>query len=274
MLTNSSDFQIRKVGFALLAIAVTLSTAGAAFGQNGEIIVPPGQNGEVELPGRPDVSNPNNPHDEAGRLHNEGLDYAITARNRVGTRLAPLTIAATGRILDLAADSQPAGCAIRQADIERVARFVSADPETRYVLLKESMSEEQLFWTEKIRALLNIDDPESTAADLRALEEDIRATFSTRDAESLLATASIARYSVEYWHRQKRLELESPWYLGDGDPSQIPNIDDNAAAVDALAYKLEYEKADHLGPISRHEYALHMSMLASAGLVLSEAQYW
>lgn len=267
---HSSSLAMRRVPGVLTAVVGLLLCASAGFAQAGEIDRP-GQGGEVDRPGRPDVSNPTNAYDQAGRLHNEGLDYAIAARHTVGPRRGPLNIAVTGRILELGAYADPASCAVGPADVEQVAELIVADPETRYALLKEVLSAEDLAWVERIGSLMNIDDPVGTAKELRKLEDEIRASVPEKEARSLLATASIARHSTEYWHRQGILGEKSLWDLGDGNPSQIPNVND----IDMLVFKYEFEKAlQWMNYPSAHAYALHMSMLASAGLALSGAQHW
>lgn len=277
MFTTPLMPRMRRVPTVLPVLLGTLLCASAVFGQAGEIDRPgqggeidrPGQHGEIKPPPRPDVSNPKNPHDEAGRLHNEGLDYAIDARKTVGAQRGPLTIAITGRLLELGAD--PSSCAVGSTDLDRVARFIGADPETRYALLKETLTKEQLAWTEKIHAVLDVADPVRTAEELRKIEDEIRATLPKKDAASLLTTASIARYSTEYWHRQGILGPKSLWDIGDGNPSERPDV----SATDALVYQYEYQKAlEWLHPPSAHAYALKMSMIASSGFAISEAQKW
>ena len=278
MLIHPPSLPMRRVPGVLAAAVGLLLFASTGFAQTGEIDLPghggeidrPGRPGEVEPPSRPDVSNPKNAYDEAGRLHNEGLEYAVSARHKIGPWRGPLSIAVTGRILELWASDDPTSCAVGPADVERVAQFIAADPETRYALLKEVMPEEHLAWVERIRALMHVDDPEGTAEELKKLEDEIRATLPEKEARSLLATASIARYSTEYWHRQGILGEKSLWDLGDGNPSQKPDVNE----VDMMVYKYEFERAlQWLHYPSAHAYALHMSMLASAGLAISKVQY-
>jgi hypothetical protein len=211
-------FRLRRT-VAILIAALALVVVTPVLAQ------PPG---EIDLPGRPDVSNRDNPYDHIGALHNEGLDYVIGARKVVGDLPAPLATAIVGRAMEFVADQSHDPCGgLSLVDLDEVALIV-ADPSSIDKFIERELTEEQISYYRRIEALI----PEMLEKDeafekMKALEKEIAADLGEQDAMPLLVAASIARNSSAYWGRQAALGEDSPWFSrmgGEGDPLEGPIV--------------------------------------------------
>lgn len=172
-----------------------------------------------------DYTNPENPWDHVGQLHNELLDDAVVARQDIGDSQAALTAAMLDRAAAFTTAVTGSSCSLDNARLD-IAAFIVAHPDHANERVASVLNDEQRAYFEMIDELASrlADDPTSTLADFRALEAEIAATLSEEDAAPLLAGAAVGRYSYGYWTAQVAAGDLSPWFSGLGgvDERLIP----------------------------------------------------
>jgi hypothetical protein len=199
---------------ALLGFA-TVASAGQVAGEIGGVT--------------PDPSNPANPYDEVGQLHNELLDFAIGARSEVGSADAPLGTAMIGRAMGFTTQQYGDPCSVSAVDFDSVARIV-ADPEGANEVVMGTLDDDQVQYFLRIDEIASrlTTETESALDEMRALEAEILKNLPDEQAAPLLIGASVGRYSHAYWTTQSASSRTSPWLVGTiyedgGAERKIPN---------------------------------------------------
>ncbi len=174
--------------------------------------------------------NPNNPHENIGIQHNEGLD-AIAASPDFGNlsiaqahAIAYATVAAN---MD-AADGDPVTYEMIQPAYDLTG---SADPLVEvgaYLLNEGDISPEAYERILQLNALLDDSpDPQVFGEGVLAMEDEImnNPNFTDFEREVLLGGTSIARHSVCYWITAS-MDVNSPWYPLINANSAVGNASD------------------------------------------------
>lgn len=167
-----------------------------------------------------DPSNPDNPYDAVGQLHNAALDDAIQARQLLedgSGSVDPLlfTLVAEQRIRDfVCAGVEP--CTLKIPGLQ-TARILVDFEGTRASVANTFDRTQRPYFDRTFEILgthtLGVD---GQIQQLRDMESEILAALSEEQAEPLLRGITVARHSLAYWHTQS--SVDSPWNL---DPTTL-----------------------------------------------------
>lgn len=181
-----------------------------------------------------DASNPANPHDDAGRLHNAGLDEVIQLRDDFDGEIRAFALASLQRLREFscaAGGEEP--CYGRLPGL-RVAKSL-AQPEQFQAEIAAALAEDQRPYFESLLTTVREGSVgvEEKLDQLRNLEAEMQLTLSKEQAEPLLKAASVARHSLVYW--QGQADGESAWNL---DPSRVDDASFDVVTTKLAAYDL------------------------------------
>lgn len=167
-----------------------------------------------------DISNPDNPYDHIGSLHNQGLDYVIeqvSSGNQIQWSPESTMLLVTQHVLDFTAAAQEVESASPYVDMELIATQFD-QPDNFKQLMNEMMTQTQKFYYAQISERME-DLTESPATgkatakleQFRALETEIFDQMPEDEARPLLIGAAVARYSWFYWSQEILFTDQSRW---------------------------------------------------------------